>query len=316
MFGLSLAWLAALAWAAVALDRLLGEPPTRWHPLVAFGRLAQGLERWLNRSGRPLNARVAGLLGVILLVGLPTLAAMMLMALLSPLAQAVSHCLLLSFALGGRSLHDHVAPVAEALLAGDLPRARRLTARIVSRDLDDADEPAVARAAVESTLENGSDAIFGALCWFVLAGGPGALAFRLANTLDAMWGYRSPRYLHFGWAAARFDDLLGLLPARVVALSYALAGHCGLALRCWHQQAAAWASPNAGPVMAAGAGALGVALGGPARYQGVDEQRPPLGAGPAPRAADVLRALALVDRTLLGWLLVLAAAGAIAWVRG
>ena len=106
---------------------------------------------------------------------------------------------------------------------GDIDHARTLTARIVSRDTSQADENALSRAAVESALENGNDAIFGALFWFAIAGGPGALMFRLANTLDAMWGYRTPRYLRFGWAAARFDDVLNFIPARLTAASYALA---------------------------------------------------------------------------------------------
>ena len=145
--------------------------------------------------------------------------------------------------------------------------------------------------------------MFGALFWFALAGGPGALLFRLANTLDAMWGYRNARYLRFGCSAARIDDCLNYLPARLTALSYVLlAGDRRLAWRCWRTQAAAWPSPNAGPVMASGAGAIGVALGGHAVYDGVAEQRPPLGHGAAANAGDIARAWRLVARTTLLWL--------------
>ncbi|WP_027795632.1 adenosylcobinamide-phosphate synthase CbiB [Paraburkholderia acidipaludis] len=294
---------AALAVAGVVVDHWLGEP-RRAHPLIAFGKLANRLEERLNtgRRGRPL-----GLLAWLAAVAPPVLAAALLVAILPwPLAAAL-HVALLWFALGARSLADHIAPIGAALAQRDLARARELTSRIVSRDTARADTTALARAAVESALENGNDAIFGALFWFAVAGGPGALAFRLANTLDAMWGYRTPRYLRFGWAAARIDDVLNWIPARLTAASYALLGDTRVALRCWREQARRWDSPNAGPVMAAGAGALNVLLGGAAVYHGAIEQRPTLGAGTPPRAQDVDAALRLVERATILWLAVLIA---------
>jgi adenosylcobinamide-phosphate synthase len=210
--------------------------------------------------------------------------------------------LLLWFALGAKSLRQHIAPIARALSLGDIDDARRLTSRIVSRDTSNADENALSRAAVESALENGNDAIFGALFWFAIAGGPGALMFRLANTLDAMWGYRTPRYLRFGWAAARFDDVLNFIPARLTAASYALTGDTGMAWHCWRSQARAWDSPNAGPVMASGAGSLNVLIGGAAVYHGVLEHRPTLGAGHDATPRHVVAALRLVERSTLLWL--------------
>jgi len=158
-------------------------------------------------------------------------------------------------------------------------------------------------------LENGNDAVFAALFWFAVAGAPGALAYRLVNTLDAMWGYKTPRFYAFGWAAARLDDALNYLPARLTALTYALFGKARQALSCWRQQAPQWDSPNAGPVMAAGAGALGVQLGGVAVYHGQEEIRPQLGAGPAPIAADIDRALTLVHKGVWLWLVLHAATG-------
>jgi adenosylcobinamide-phosphate synthase len=165
------------------------------------------------------------------------------------------------------------------------------------------DNKAVATAAVESVLENGNDAVFGALFWFLVAGAPGAVLYRLANTLDAMWGYRTARYLYFGWAAARLDDVLNFIPARLTALTYALIGSTRIAWRCWRVQAGAWESPNAGPVMAAGAGALGLALGGGAYYHGQWEERPPLGMGMPPDAAAIRAAVRLVGLGVLVWLL-------------
>ncbi|WP_456281843.1 adenosylcobinamide-phosphate synthase CbiB [Cupriavidus sp. JZ107] len=304
--------IALTALAGAGLDRWLGEP-RRWHPLVGFGRLANAAERTLNRPGPRWRQRGIGLAAWSALVLGPAALAALLIAAASEFAGAwlgwLLHALGLYAALGARSLCQHIEPIASALAKDDLPQARQLTARIVSRDTADADAPALARAACESALENGNDAIFGALFWFLIGGAPAAIAYRLANTLDAMWGYRTERLLHFGWAAARLDDLLNLVPARLTALSYALLGSTGRALRCWRMQAPAWSSPNAGPVMAAGAGALGVALGGPARYHGQWEARPPLGEGEPPGAADVLASLRLVRRTLWSWLALCVAYG-------
>ncbi|HEY8606256.1 MAG TPA: CobD/CbiB family cobalamin biosynthesis protein [Noviherbaspirillum sp.] len=300
--GLDLPLLALLMTAGLALDRVLGEPRC-WHPLAGFGRCAGFVERRLNR-GRLRILRGAG--GWMLLVLPPTLAAAWLAT--SPWAAAM-HALLLYFAVGLRSLRDHVLPIGQALAARDLEAARSLTARIVSRDTAGAGETDLAKAAVESTLENGNDAVFGALFWFAVAGGPGALLFRLANTLDAMWGYRSSRFLQFGRVAARADDLLNWIPARLTALSYLLLGDPRCGWRCWRTQAAAWPSPNAGPVMSAGAGALGLALGGSAVYDGIPERRPPLGEGRAAGTEDIDRAWRLVARTAWCWLAAAALAG-------
>ena len=282
--------LAALG--GVLLDRLLGET-RRWHPLVGFGNLAAALESRLNRRSLP-----SGLLAWLLAVG-PWVA---LAAWLRPLAPFACDVVLLYFALGAQSLCEHAEAIAKPLQDGRLDEARQRVGWIVSRETGQLDETGVAKAGVESVLENGNDAIFGTLFWFALLGGPGALLFRLANTLDAMWGYRTERYNLFGRVAARTDDLLNWLPARLTALSYALLGHTRTAFNCWRTQAPGWDSPNAGPVMAAGAGSLGIALGGAAIYHGHEEIRPPLGQGPAPVAADLRRAIALVRNSLWLWL--------------
>lgn len=291
---------AFVAMAAVSLDWLLGEP-RRFHPLVGFGRLALVCERLCRRRGNssPSVQRLRGVVAVVLLI-VPFMA---LTALLSavPRFGLVVDLLALYFALGHRSLHDHARPVARALRDNDEQEARRRVSLMVSRDSAALD---IENAATESVLENGNDGVFGALFWFAVAGAPGAVLYRLANTLDAMWGYRNERYFHFGWAAARFDDVLNYIPARLTALTYAVLGHTRLALRCWRLQAPAWDSPNAGPVMAAGAGALGVSLGGPACYQGEWHARPRLGAGRQPTASDIERALKLVRYGVVLWLAV------------
>ncbi|MEW6346326.1 MAG: adenosylcobinamide-phosphate synthase CbiB [Paraburkholderia sp.] len=295
---LSLPLIATLATAGVAVDRWFGEPRTA-HPLVGFGKLAMLIEARLNTGQR---GRLLGIAAWALAVLPPVLIAAWLVATLPFLLACAVHVLLLWFALGARSLNDHIAPIARALAQRNLAEARLLTARIVSRETAHADEAALARAAIESALENGNDAIFGALFWFAIAGGPGALAFRLANTLDAMWGYRTPRYLRFGWAAARFDDVLNWIPARLTAASYALLGDTRTAWRCWREQAPRWDSPNAGPVMASGAGSLNVLLGGAAVYHGAIETRPTLGAGQTASTTHIVAALQLVERTVILWL--------------
>lgn len=284
--------LAALT--AVLLDRLLGEIP-RFHPLVGFGNLVAALEKRLNN-----RTRLAGIVSWLLAV----LPAFGLALYLRPDAPFAIDVVLLYFALGAQSLAEHAEAVAKPLREGRLDEARQRVGWIVSRETSGLDESGVAKAGVESVLENGNDAIFGTLFWFALLGGPGALLFRLANTLDAMWGYRTERFNHFGWAAARIDDGLNWLPARLTALTYALLGQTRNALACWRSQAPGWDSPNAGPVMSAGAGSLGVQLGGAAIYHGTEEIRPPLGAGPAPVAADLGRAITLIRHSLWLWLVV------------
>ena len=294
-------WPVALAIpAALLLDRALGEP-ARWHPLVGFGTLANGLEQRLR--ARLGSGRCTGLLAWALAVLPPALAAGWLWQALAaqPLLQFAFGSAALYLCLGLRSLEQHGLAIAAPLQAGELAAAREALGRIVSRDTDDLEESGIATGAVESVLENGSDAVLSTLFWFALLGPAGAVLHRLANTLDAMWGYRSDRYLQFGWAAARLDDLLGWLPARLTALGYALLGHTGSALEAWRTQAPHWKSPNAGPVMAAGAGALQLQLGGEAVYAGRREQRPALGSGRPVAAGDIPRALALVQRSAWLW---------------
>ena len=297
----------AILLCAVVLDHLLGEP-RRWHPLVGFGRIAAWIEVRMNAGTRPLPQRLAGCAAVLLLLA-PCVAASA-MASVIPAWGSVIQIVLLYFTLGAASLAQHARAVKQALDVNDVILARRRVGMIVSRDTGAMQSDDIAKATIESVLENGNDAVFGTLFWFVVLGAPGAILYRLANTLDAMWGYRTPRYLYFGWAAARLDDVLNLIPARLTALTYSLLGHTRAAWQCWQGQARHWYSPNAGPVMAAGAGALGIVLGGPANYHGAVKERPALGLGRAAEARDIVRAISLVQRGMWLWVaLIFAGAG-------
>jgi len=283
---------------ALLLDRFLGEP-RRAHPLVAFGRMASWIEQRLHADhrGKGVLAWISAVLPCVLLT----------QAIQQSLPTWFAWCIaviVLYATIGLRSLGEHALPVAKAIQNDDLDAARTAVGRMVSRDTASLNAQQVAAAATESVLENGNDAVFGALFWFAVLGAPGAVLYRLANTLDAMWGYRTPRYDRFGWAAARIDDVLNFLPARLTAFTYALCGHFESAVRCWYAQAPQWDSPNAGPVMAAGAGALRVKLGGAAPYHGVWEARPELGVGDPPSADAIDRAWRLLQRGVVIWLAV------------
>ncbi|UJS24491.1 adenosylcobinamide-phosphate synthase CbiB [Thiothrix winogradskyi] len=282
-------WLPA---PALLLDRLFGEPP-RLHPLVGFGRLADWLESRLNH--RSIHY---GILAWCLAVLPLSIAVWWLDTLLGGLWMSI---LCGWLAIGWQSLRQHAQWVEQALLADDLPQARQKVGWLVSRDTSQLDETAVSRACIESVLENGSDAVFAPLFWLIIGGAPAVVLYRLSNTLDAMWGYRTERFERFGKWAARVDDVLNWIPARLTALTYALCGSFAAAMQAWRTQGSRWYSPNAGVVMAAGAGALQVQLGGDAVYAGQTKSRPSLGAGAIPDAHTITRAMRLLDRGVYLW---------------
>lgn len=291
---------------ALLLDRVFGELQ-RGHPLVGFGRVAQQLEQRLRASADSpaRNLRLRGLAAMLVLILPPVV---LVAGFTATALQPFTDILLLYLAVGWKSLDQHAVAVLRELQSGNIVQAQQQLGRIVSRETAGLEADAIAAATVESVLENGNDAVYAALFWFVLAGAPGVTLYRLVNTLDAMWGYRNARYRDFGRACAGLDDLLNFLPARLTALSYTLCGNIHNALICWWQQGRHWKSPNAGPVMAAGAGALSIEIGGPARYHGALHTRPVLGRGPAATAADIERAIALT-RTALGAFLILLITG-------
>ncbi|QBI19825.1 cobalamin biosynthesis protein CobD [Egibacter rhizosphaerae] len=278
-------------------DRVVGDP-RRAHPVAAFGAVATAVEHRLWR-----DARSAGALHVVLLVGAPAAASHLVGRWLERRAAAASLTWLaaaLAIALGARSLEEEGRAVGDALAAGDLASARARLPALCGRDPAPLDAAGLAAAAAESVAENTADAVAGPLVWAAIGGPAGVVAHRAANTLDAMVGHRSARYQRFGQPAARLDDALGWLPARMttsafIAIAPLFGGSPAVAARVVRRDAARHPSPNAGPCEAAMAGALDVRLGGEVRYPGVArvQQRGPLGDGRAPGAEDVRRAVAL-----------------------
>ena len=289
---------------ALFLDYCFGEPK-RFHPLVQFGRMAGFLESrcLLAPKESIVKQKISGILAVFLAVFPVVLVIVILNQ--NALFQLLITPLLLYLCIGPNSLKQHTLAVYQSLIDNDINQAKKNLSLIVSRETQQMDSSAIRRATIESTLENGADAIFAPLFWFVLTGATGVVFYRLINTLDAMWGYKNDRYLHFGWAAAKLDDLLNWIPARLTALSYALLGRTRQALVCWQQQAPDCESPNAGPVISAGAGALNLRLGGTAVYHGQSKYKPILGAGLAPENSDIKRTNFLIMATLWLWVLII-----------
>jgi len=286
--------------AALGADWLFGEV-RHGHPLAGFGRVAGRLERAWNRRGlSPVVRRLLGALAVVLLVA-PCAVAVAYLSWRAPRGFLVD-IVVLYFAVGLASLTQHARRVQRALEAADTDAARAAVSMMVSRDTSSLDAPGTAAAAIESVLENGADAVFASLFWYAVGGAPAVVLHRLVNTLDAMWGYRTARLDAFGWAAARLDDLLNWVPATLTVATYALvSGHPLRTLACARRQGWRTASPNAGRAMAAGAGAVGVRVGGPGVYHGRLRWRPRFGVGARPTAAAIGRSLRLVHSGALAW---------------
>ncbi|MGH4026041.1 MAG: cobalamin biosynthesis protein [Pseudonocardiaceae bacterium] len=278
----------------VAADAAIGDP-SRNHPVAAFGRLAARAERACYA-----DHRLAGTVYTAALVGgTAAVGALLERAGRDRAAVRVAGTALATWlVLGGASLAKEGAAMARELDAGDLQAARARLPHLCGRDPAQLDAAGMARAGVESIAENTSDAVVAPLVWGAVAGVPGLLAYRAANTLDSMVGYHSPRHHRFGWAAARLDDLANLLPARVAAgltvlCAPVVGGSTQGAWRAWRCDAAAHPSPNAGQIEAAFAGALEVRLGGRTVYPHGAQQRPVLGDGRTPDAGDLTRGVEL-----------------------
>ncbi len=297
-----------------AFDALVGEPEALWrrvpHPVALAGRLIGWLDRsWNLESDPPSKRRDRGVaaLAVVLIAA---------SAIGSALGGAFGHLGLLGglleagvvgVMLAQRSLHDHVTAVADAFLRDGLSGARHAVSAIVGRDPATLDEAAVCRAAIESTAENFSDGVVAPAFWYLIGGLPGLLAYKALNTADSMIGHRSDRHRHFGWAAARLDDLANWVPARLSALLVVAAawtmpdGEPAAAWRSVRRDADRHRSVNAGWPEAAFAGALGLRLAGPRVYGGTAVEDAWMGDGRTTATPeDIRRALALFRRACLG----------------
>ncbi|MGI5834893.1 MAG: adenosylcobinamide-phosphate synthase CbiB [Chloroflexota bacterium] len=250
---------------ALLIDLAFGEPPDRWHPVVWMGKLVERLERHSSKRGA-VRQVIYGGAAEALAIAAATLPVWLLerTARATHIPRVLFSALLLKPTFAAKTLFLHHEQVERALKMRDLEGARKAVGRIVSRDVNELDEGKVAAAAIESLAENAGDSVVAPLLFYAVFGLPGAYGYRMANTLDAMWGYRG-RYEYLGKVAARVDDLANLIPSRLTALAFALSARAvgGAIAEAWKvalRDSALTASPNAGWPMAATAGALGLRL--------------------------------------------------------
>lgn len=296
---------AAMMGVAVLIDLALGWPDPLYrrigHPVTWIGALIARLEKGWNFKGK--LRRLRGVLVALAVIGTTAVLALAVQAWLPAGWPGVLIGGILAWPFVAlRAMHDHVAAVAKPLSAGDLPGARQAVSMIVGRDPSQLDQPGVARAALESLAENSSDGIVAPLFWGCVAGLPGIAAYKAINTLDSMIGHRTERYEEFGWASARIDDLVNLIPARLTGMFFVLASSARRrALAVMARDARSHRSPNAGWPEAALAGALGVRLSGPRIYADRVADEPWLnGTAPDPAPEDLARGLALYRRAMAG----------------
>lgn len=294
---------------ALAIDAVLGWPERLFraigHPVTWLGRLIDAVDEACNRSSHPpAFRRAAGVLATLAVIALPTILAIAVQTQLTAGWSRIVIAGILAWPLVAlRSLHDHVAAVARPLKSGDIEAARSAVSRIVGRDPATLDEAGIARASIESLAENASDGVIAPVFWGAIFGLPGIVGYKTINTLDSMIGHRTPRHEAFGWAAARIDDLVNFIPARLTGFLFAvLSARPAAALSCITRDARRHRSINAGWPEAAMAGALGVRLSGPRVYHGTLANEPWLNEGARdPLAADIAQGLKLYRGAM--WLL-------------
>jgi len=292
----------------IALDRFLGTR-FRHRPLQYVDRLAQSVGEFCYGSPN-LNRWLRLFLGVLTLLVIILPAAVLAQGFSSiPYLGSIVDLALLYLALGASSLKEQACALNKALDADDLSQAREILNQLVSRHIQAMDEESISLTTIEWLLKKGCEQVFGVLFWFVLAGAPGLVVYRLANILAARWGYPSPRYRYFGWTVARLNDLLGWVPVQLNALSYILLGKQALAWRCWWRQGLSRHSLTVESAIAAAAGALGLQLGGSVQYYQRIVHHPPLGDGLLPKGSDIHRALNMLYQALGLWVALILFAG-------
>lgn len=299
--------------AALVIDRLVGWPDSLFrrlsHPVVAIGALISWLEIRLNRSDKSDAVRRFGGVVTVLITCLICFCVSFIPMLFftGGVADIVIIAVLAWPFLAAKSLKDHVAQVATPLLEKETEAARQAVSMIVGRNAQALDDTAIARASIESLAENTSDGVIAPLFWGVLFGLPGLVLYKAINTMDSMIGYRNERYHAFGWAAARADDVVNFIPARLTGLLYALSSRrLGYCLKILWRDATKHRSPNAGWPESAMAAALDIRLSGPRHYDGSESDDAWLhGEGSEPDGYDVIKAIRLYE-ILLNWVMIIA----------
>ena len=315
--------LGIVSTGAVILDLMFSEV-SRFHPLAAFGRAATSVERVANPYHQsnlsndvntPYKAKLFGLLGCLGLI-FPISFVVMISALFVSkiwLVGVVLDSVILYFCIGLTSMRKHVLAIAKPLENQQIALARKACSLIVSRDVDNLTQEQMCKAAVESTLENTNDAVIASLFWYAIGGIPMAVAHRLINTLDAMWGYKNQRFQNFGWAAAKLDDVLAWPTAKVTGWLFALQGVsrrvCCIAIQNAQSQSLQYKSRNGGFVMSAGATVMSIQLGGEASYHGETKLSGHLGDTTAKNKPveiqHIKESVRLMNRAVLIWLAII-----------
>jgi adenosylcobinamide-phosphate synthase len=294
---------------ALLLDNVLGEAK-KYHYLVGFGWLADKIESVLNHNNiqqnslttaktAPLKIKLLGTLSWCLLVLPLPIVYFLFINDLVWYWQILLDASVLYLAIGLNSLHQHAMQIYIPLKSEDLAEARHFTGYIVSRETNALSPQAMSRATVESMLENGHDSVIASMVYYIIGGAPLVILHRLANTLDAMWGYKTSRFNHFGYASAKLDDLLGFFSGKICTLLYSLQGDVKQSVVNAYQQGNQYKSHNGGWVMAAGATVMKITLGGNAFYHGKVITSPTLGLGNSVRTEDIPRSITLVKRAAI-----------------